>query len=198
VRTYIICFLGFPEADMGRHATLDDTKKREICALTTAGMTMAHIAQYVGCARGTIRNERQRDPEFDQRVRRARMGHELTPLEAMRRAAGKYWRAAAWLLERDDRRQAARREAAAASKFTQTDLERLADEVRSVVKSSGIIEAFDEPPIADQIDQVFRQATPSAKGSKAARNRSACAAEAEPRRPTIEESIEFLERWAKK
>lgn len=73
------------------------------------------VARYVGCNYKTIVRERQRDDQFDQQLRRAEMAADLNPLEAMRRAAATHWRAAAWMLERDERRSRAnrrRREAA--------------------------------------------------------------------------------------
>ncbi|MCI0381233.1 MAG: hypothetical protein L0215_26915, partial [Gemmataceae bacterium] len=59
-------------------------------------------ARYVGCAPSTIRREALRNSEFNDALRRASCTAEITPLQALREAATKYWRAAAWLLERLD------------------------------------------------------------------------------------------------
>lgn len=84
----------------GRPRALDETKRREVCALISAGCGIDDAARYVGCAASTIRREADRNPQFDERLRRAALAAELTPLNDIRQAAKKYWRAAAWLLER--------------------------------------------------------------------------------------------------
>lgn len=86
----------------GRPRALDDVKRREIIALTTAGFSIERAARYVDCAASTIRRECRRNPNFDTELRRAGLTAELCPLQALREAARKYWRAAAWLLERLD------------------------------------------------------------------------------------------------
>ena len=84
----------------GRHRVLDDLKRREICALVTAGCSISSAANYVGCNRATIRREELRDPEFAHQLRRSELEAELNPLRTMQMAASTHWRAAAWLLER--------------------------------------------------------------------------------------------------
>lgn len=86
----------------GRPRALDETKLREICALVSAGSGIIGAARYVGCAASTIRREACRNPDFNERLRRASLAAELGPLNAIREAAKKYWRAGAWLLERMD------------------------------------------------------------------------------------------------
>jgi tRNA-dihydrouridine synthase len=92
----------------GRHRTLDDVKQGQICALVAVGCSLTSAANYVGCDRGTVRREAARNPEFAKQVRRAESKAELQPLETMRDAAAKDWRAAAWLLERTKPEQYAR------------------------------------------------------------------------------------------
>jgi hypothetical protein len=84
----------------GRPRALDDIKLREISALISAGCGLEGAARYVGCAASTIRREARRNPDFNEQLRRAHLAAELGPLNAMRNAANKHWRAAAWLLER--------------------------------------------------------------------------------------------------
>jgi hypothetical protein len=86
----------------GRDRVLDAGKQREVCALLSAGCSLQAAAQYVGCATNTIRREANRDPDFGRRVREARLQAQLSPLQAMRKAANSHWRAAAWMLERAD------------------------------------------------------------------------------------------------
>jgi IS30 family transposase len=84
----------------GRPRALDNVKLREISALNSAGCGLEGAARYVGCAASTIRREARRNPDFNEQLRRAHLAAELGPLNAMRQAANKHWRAAAWLLER--------------------------------------------------------------------------------------------------
>lgn len=86
----------------GRPRALDETKRREICALVSTGCSLEGAARYVGCVASTIRREANRNPQFNDALRRASFTAVITPLQAMREFAKKYWRAAAWLLERID------------------------------------------------------------------------------------------------
>jgi hypothetical protein len=86
----------------GRPRALDDVKLREIIALITAGFSIERAARYVGCAPATIRRETIRNAKFNRDLRHASLNAELSPLQAIREAGRKYWRAAAWLLERMD------------------------------------------------------------------------------------------------
>jgi hypothetical protein len=86
----------------GRIRSLDESKQREVCALLSAGCSLEAAASYVECAANTIRREALRNPDFGRRLREARIQAQLTPLQAMRKAASNHWRAAAWMLERAD------------------------------------------------------------------------------------------------
>jgi len=147
---------------MARPRVLDDTKKGEIAALLTAGMSMASAARYVGCDRKTIRRERAVDEAFDDRIRRARMASELKPLQAIREAAGKHWRAAAWLLERQDKAKAERRKAKESDKVTlsREQLAKMAVKIKDVALR-GITFPEWEADIAQQIDEVFIKFAPA-------------------------------------
>jgi IS30 family transposase len=46
----------------GRPRTLDDAKRREICALMAGGCGMRDIVRYVGCSRKTILRDARRNP----------------------------------------------------------------------------------------------------------------------------------------
>jgi hypothetical protein len=63
-------------------------------------MAIADAARYVGCSAYTIRREARRNPEFNEQLRKSNLAAELAPLNALRHLAMKYWRGAAWLLER--------------------------------------------------------------------------------------------------
>ena len=86
----------------GRPQVLDDAKKGEICAILAVGCSRATAARYVGCHPNTIRRTAERDEEFAMALERAESKHEVKNLAFIDQAAkeGKYWRAAAWALER--------------------------------------------------------------------------------------------------
>jgi hypothetical protein len=89
-------------ARRGRKPVLDEGKKREIVAILSVGSSRRTAARYVGCAVATIRNTAARDPRFARDLQRAKAGIEIRYLGKIREAADKdkYWRAAAWALER--------------------------------------------------------------------------------------------------
>ncbi len=89
-------------AKRARQGVLDADKKREVVAIVSVGCSRAVAAKYVGCSAETIRRGAKRDAEFGEQLRRAETGHELRYLQLIQGAAkdAKYWRAAAWALER--------------------------------------------------------------------------------------------------
>ena len=84
----------------GRPRALDDVKRREVCALISAGCGISAAAKFVGCNPVTIRRESMRNVDFYEDLRKAEMAAQALPLQAIRKAAGTHWRAAAWFLER--------------------------------------------------------------------------------------------------
>lgn len=86
----------------GRPNWLDATKKGQILAIVSLGGTRGMAARFVGCTPRTIRNEARRDPEFAAALAKAADAPELSYLQSIRKAAQetRYWRAAAWALER--------------------------------------------------------------------------------------------------
>lgn len=97
---------------MGRPDVLDAEKRRTILALLSNGSSRRTAARFVGCAHSTIRRTALRDPEFAAQLARAESSLEVEALRCLRRAAQqeRYWRAAAWLLERTNPDEFARRE----------------------------------------------------------------------------------------
>jgi len=83
-------------------AVLDDKKRTTIIALLANGFSRRMAAQYVGCASSTITRTAARDPDFRDQLAAAEFNADVGALRALRVAARKprYWRAAAWLLER--------------------------------------------------------------------------------------------------
>jgi len=92
----------------GRHRVLDEGKRREICALVSAGCSLEAAAQYVNCSRSTIRREALRNEQFGAELRRSELDAHLHPVRTMQQAAATHWRAAAWLLQRTRPEQYAR------------------------------------------------------------------------------------------
>ncbi len=89
-------------AKCGRKPVLDEVKRAEILAILSVGCSRPVAAKYVGCVAATIQNTADRDPEFAEQLRHKEYGLEVGYLENIRSAArdGRYWRAAAWALER--------------------------------------------------------------------------------------------------
>src|SRR4051794_11933471 len=72
----------------GRPRTLDDAKRREICALVAGGCGLREAARYVRCNINTIHREAERNPDFDEQLRRSETYAQLSPLRAMQHAVG--------------------------------------------------------------------------------------------------------------
>jgi len=89
-------------AKCGRKPVLDKVKRAEILAILAVGCSRTVAAQYVGCSVSTIGRTADRDPEFAKQLREKEYGSEVGYLENIRQAARepRYWRAAAWALER--------------------------------------------------------------------------------------------------
>jgi hypothetical protein len=81
---------------------LDSVKQAEICAVLAVGGTRKMAARLVGCSPRTIRRTAARDPVFAERLTRTELSPEIKFLKNIADAAAdkKYWRAAAWALER--------------------------------------------------------------------------------------------------
>jgi transposase len=86
----------------GRKPVLDETKKRQVVSMLLDGCTRRAIARFFQCSLSTISRTAQRDPEFGEKVARAERGQEIWSARTVTRTCqqDKYWRAAAWVLER--------------------------------------------------------------------------------------------------
>ncbi len=116
----------------GRPRALDEAKKREVCALLSAGASMRYAGRYVGCSAKTIHNEARRDPDFGDHLRKSQLVAKLEPLRALRKKATTHWRAAAWLLERGDPEQFARQDQ---KFFKPQDVANLLENIRATLKA---------------------------------------------------------------
>jgi hypothetical protein len=111
----------------GRPRSLDDIKRREVCALVSTGCSLRRAARYVGCTHSTITHEAQQNAEFRDRLREAELQAQLHPLRAIRKAAATHWRAAAWWLERTQSEFARRGPNSVSTKQVQAMLQHLLD-----------------------------------------------------------------------
>lgn len=89
-------------AKRGKRPLLDERTKHEFLALLSAGCSRRVAAAYAGCSPSTIQAVARHDPRFAEALRHAENQSEVAILQNIRRAASqdKYWRAAAWVLER--------------------------------------------------------------------------------------------------
>ncbi len=89
-------------AKRGRKPVLDEYKRREILAIVGVGCSRTVAAKYVGCAVSTIQSTADRDPDFAQALSQKEYASEIGYMENIRNAgrSERYWRAAAWALER--------------------------------------------------------------------------------------------------
>ncbi|MEN6452559.1 MAG: hypothetical protein ABFC96_18875, partial [Thermoguttaceae bacterium] len=90
----------------GRPTVLSDDKRRTILAMLANGSSRRMATRYVGCGFATFARALESDPGFATDVLRA---EQRTEIEALRRIVDasrkpRYWRAAAWLLERRNHR----------------------------------------------------------------------------------------------
>jgi len=133
----------------GRNRILDDTKQREVCALVSAGCSLAAAAEYVDCAPNTIRREVARNDAFADRFREARLAAQLNPLRAMQKAAATHWRAAAWMLERGDPEHFARQSSPA---FRPKQAQALLRDVLAILSTE-----IEDPMVHHRIRRQVRQ-----------------------------------------
>ncbi len=115
---------------MPRKRALDAVKQREVCALISVGCGMDVAARYVGCNVRTIRREALRDAEFYEKLKQAEVQANLTPIDALRKAAQTHWRAAAWFLERTQPDRFGRQNQ---GKFTEREVIAMIEDVHNIV-----------------------------------------------------------------
>jgi hypothetical protein len=130
---------------------LDDVKRRDIIAILSVGCSRTTAAQYVGCHVSTITRTAARDPEFEEQVRQAESLLEIKHLKNIDAAAKdtRYWRAAAWALERRwPQRWGPRRAASLSAEQVGQALEQFAqlvvEEVTEVETRDRILKRLDE------------------------------------------------------
>jgi len=95
----------------GRPQALDSEKRQQVISLLTIGCSRRIAARHVGCSPSTITRTAARDPNFAEKLSKAETNLERDLLDSIRTAARneRYWRAAAWLLERKNSKDYAKR-----------------------------------------------------------------------------------------
>ena len=151
-----------PTSRRGRPRVLDDAKRLEISALVAGGCSLREAAKIVGCGLNTIQRELERNPRFSKSVRRSQMRAQLSPLRAMQRAAGKHWRAAAWLLERAYPERFARRDSATESA---RQARRLLNEVINIIRQE-INDPYLQARLVKRLKPAFDDSIRAARASR--------------------------------
>jgi hypothetical protein len=95
-----------------RCGALDDDKKALVIVLVGQGASRREAAQLVKCHHTTIGRTAARDPAFAAKLEQVESAAHLEAGDMIRRAASdpKYWRAAAWMLERRNPEDYAKRD----------------------------------------------------------------------------------------
>jgi hypothetical protein len=93
----------------GRRRILNDAKKARLCELVAhESYSVEQAAESLDVSLRTVQRERKFDQDFDHEVRLA-LQQPPEPLKLMEHAARTHWRAAAWLLERSNPEEYARK-----------------------------------------------------------------------------------------
>lgn len=133
---------------------LTEAKRRKILMLVANGSSRRMAARWVGCAPSTITRTALRDPEFGRQLALAESRVEIEALRAIRAAAqqGRYWHAAAWLLERRNPRDFGRQSPKTLP--AQEAAPMLTQIVESLREGIG---ATDDPRLHDAVEIVLKR-----------------------------------------
>jgi hypothetical protein len=95
-----------------RRGVLDEEKKAQVVMLIASGLSRREAAGFVQCAHTTIGRTAARDSDFAVKLSQAEATSHMQAVTAIRGAMQdpKYWRAAAWMLERRSPEEYARRD----------------------------------------------------------------------------------------
>lgn len=96
-------------AKRGRPRVIDDGVRELLVGLVGMGCSRKQAARHVGVGASTLFAALKADEGFAAKVRRAEMQQDITPLRRILEHSQKSWRAAAWILERQNPNRYARR-----------------------------------------------------------------------------------------
>jgi len=128
-------------AKCGRRPVLDEIKRREILAILAVGCSRRVAAEYVACSPTTIQNTAARDQHFAEALRHAESQAEIGYQRSIQKAASqeKYWRAAAWALERRNPQDYARRPPDA---LTHKQVKEILAEIAAIIQEELTVAAY--------------------------------------------------------
>lgn len=92
----------------GSSRVMTPERREKLCELLAESHTLEEASEAVGVSIRTVQRERKRDEDFDHEVLLA-LQKTPDPLKLMEQAARTHWRAAAWLLERRNPEEYARK-----------------------------------------------------------------------------------------
>src|SRR5262245_59099301 len=92
----------------GSSRIMTPARRAKFCELLAESHTLEEASEAIGVSIRTVQRQRKRDEDFDHEVLLA-LQKTPDPLKLMEQAARKHWRAAAWLLERQNPEQYARK-----------------------------------------------------------------------------------------
>jgi hypothetical protein len=143
----------------GSSRIMTPERRTKLCELIAQSHTIEEASEAIGVSIRTVQRERKRDEDFDHEVRLA-LQQTPDPLKLMEQAARTHWRAAAWLLERQNPEEYARKpvnvttakKVAAALRFVQeTALEAAPEACREAIYKH----------VQAAIDEAFRHCFPT-------------------------------------
>jgi len=92
----------------GSSRIMTPARREKLCELLAQSHTLEEASEAIGVSIRTVQRERKRDEDFDHEVLLA-LQKTPDPLKLMEQAARTHWRAAAWLLERQNPEEYARK-----------------------------------------------------------------------------------------
>jgi hypothetical protein len=135
---------------MPRVPKMTQEMQDQFCGMVAVGCTRRTAAHLVGCAESTVRSTLVRDEAFAKKVKAAERQREIVPLRNVHVAGQKYWRAAAWFLERLNPEVYGRRKP---REITPAELAEVIDRFAEVV-TARISSPEDRRAVHEGIDQI--------------------------------------------
>ena len=122
---------------------IDSKMKTKICGLLALGYSQNMAAKHVGCDSSTITRTAKRDPKFREQLADSQSDASIDALHLIRRTADqeRYWRAAAWVLERRHPDEYGRRTPAS---FSDEEMIKVLDRMLQYIMPSVPAEKVDE------------------------------------------------------
>jgi hypothetical protein len=141
---------------------LDPKKRTKICGLLSLGYSRNMAAEYVGCDPSTISRTAKRDEAFRAQLADAESETSIDALRLIRHTGSqeRYWRAAAWVLERRHPDEYGRR---APNTFTGEQVMRILERALEVVMPS--VPAWQVPEVMCDFQEEFSDVAEKARMS---------------------------------